>query len=126
MTRTDFYYVSTPGGHYGEMKKTWALLLVLSMIICMFTACGQSAQPAEEGKYTIENIRDQVVGLNEQMELENGKKTVVTNFDNAATTPALQPVMDEVNEKLNTYGSIGRGFSPKSDYSTDPRKFRNL
>lgn len=102
-----------------KRKKTWALLLVLSMIICMFTACGQSAQPAEEDKYTIDNIRDQVVGLNEQMELENGKKTVVTNFDNAATTPALQPVMDEVNEKLNTYGSIGRGFSPKSDYSTD-------
>ena len=33
--------------------------------------------------------------------------------------PALTPVLDEVTEKLNMYGSIGRGFSPKSDYSTD-------
>ena len=53
------------------------------------------------------------------MELENGSKKTVTNFDNAATTPALQPVADEVEEELKKYGSIGRGFSPKSDYSTD-------
>jgi selenocysteine lyase/cysteine desulfurase len=60
-----------------------------------------------------------VVGLDEKMELENGKKIAVTNFDNAATTPALQPVVDEIDEQLKKYGSIGRGFSPKSDYSTD-------
>ena len=41
------------------------------------------------------------------------------NFDNAATTPALKPVMDEVDSKLEMYGSIGRGFSQKSNYSTD-------
>jgi selenocysteine lyase/cysteine desulfurase len=89
------------------------------MIICMLTACGQSSAPAEKGGYTLDNIRDQVVGLNEKVKLENGQTKVVTNFDNAATTPALQPVVDEVYEKLEMYGSIGRGFSPKSDYSTD-------
>ena len=41
------------------------------------------------------------------------------NFDNAATTPALKPVMEEVDAKLAMYGSIGRGFSQKSNYSTD-------
>lgn len=102
-----------------KCKKILPLLLALSMIICMFTACEQSTSSTDEGKYTLENIRDQVVGIDEQVELENGKKTVVTNFDNAATTPALQPVVDEVDEKLKMYGSIGRGFSPKSDYSTD-------
>ncbi len=100
-------------------KKVLLMLVSLSLIICMLSTCGQSAAPAKEDGYTIDNIRDYVVGLNEEMELENGGKKVVTNFDNAATTPALQPVMDEVNEKLETYGSIGRGFSPKSDYSTD-------
>lgn len=102
-----------------KCKKILPLLLALSMIICIFTACEQSTSSTDEGKYTLENIRDQVVGIDEQVELENGKKTVVTNFDNAATTPALQPVVDEVDEKLKMYGSIGRGFSPKSDYSTD-------
>lgn len=53
------------------------------------------------------------------MELASGGSKAVTNFDNAATTPALQPVVDAVDEELKKYGSIGRGFSPKSDHSTD-------
>ncbi len=102
-----------------KSKKAFPLLVIVSMIICMLSSCGQSAASAGEGGYTLDNIRDQVVGLNEQVELESGKKKAVTNFDNAATTPALQPVVDEINDKLEMYGSIGRGFSPKSDYSTD-------
>ena len=94
-------------------------LLILSLIICMLSACGQSGASSESGGYTIDNIREQVVGLDEEMELESGEKKTVTDFDNAATTPALQPVVDEINEQLKKYGSIGRGFSPKSDYSTD-------
>ena len=100
-------------------KKSLTGLLTLILSICMLNACGQSASTSEESGYTIDNIRDYVVGLDVEMELENGQKKAVTNFDNAATTPALQPVMDEVNEKLETYGSIGRGYSPKSDYTTD-------
>ena len=99
-------------------KKGLTGLLILSLIICMLSACGQNGSSGGGG-YTIDNIRDQVVGLNEKMELANGETKAVTNFDNAATTPALQPVMDEINEQLKKYGSIGRGFSPKSDYSTD-------
>ena len=101
------------------MKKWLTGILILSMSICMLSACGKGAAPEGDGGYTLDNIRDYVVGIDEEMELENGSKKTVTNFDNAATTPALQPVADEVEEELKKYGSIGRGFSPKSDYSTD-------
>lgn len=76
-------------------------------------------QPDPTKTYNINNIRDYVVGLNQPVKLADGTEKPLINFDNAATTPALKPVMDEVNEKLEMYGSIGRGFSQKSDYSTD-------
>lgn len=82
--------------------------------IISFTAASQAAQT-----YTLDNIRDYIVGIDEAVELEDGTSTAVINFDNAATTPALQPVVDEVNEKLKMYGAIGRSVSQKSYYSTD-------
>lgn len=69
--------------------------------------------------YTLDNIRNYVVGIDEPVELADGTKKPMINFDNAATTPALLPVMYEVNKELEMYGSIGRGFSQKSDHSTD-------
>lgn len=103
--------------------KVLSVIMALILSVCAFSACSQtelSADPSTgDGGYTIDNIRDQVVGLNEEMELEGGGKKTVTNFDNAATTPALQPVVDEVDAELEKYGSIGRGFSPKSDHSTE-------
>ena len=59
------------------------------------------------------------ISANQLIRLEDGTERPLINFDNAATTPALQDVMDEVNSKLSMYGSIGRGFSQKSNYSTD-------
>ena len=76
-------------------------------------------QQAADGPYTIDNIRDYIVGVDELVKLEDGSSKPLINFDNAATTPALRPVMNEVNSKLEMYGSIGRGFSQKSNYSTD-------
>lgn len=73
----------------------------------------------KEETFTIDNIRDYIVGVDEPVQLEDGTEKVLINFDNAATTPALRPVMDEVDKKLEMYGSIGRGFSIKSNYSTD-------
>ena len=69
--------------------------------------------------YTIDNIRDYVVGLDTPVELRDGTKIPLTNFDNAATTPALKAVQDAINKELEMYGSIGRGFSQKSNHSTD-------
>ena len=102
-----------------NIRKGLLRLTVLTLSFCILCACGQTPSSEEQSGYALDNIRNYVVGIDEEMELESGGKKVVTNFDNAATTPALQPVMDEVNEKLEKYGSIGRGFSPKSDYSTD-------
>ncbi len=68
---------------------------------------------------TIDNIRSLVVGIDEPIELKDGTKRPLINFDNAATTPVLKPVEDEVNKEFEMYGSIGRGFSAKSNHSTD-------
>ena len=68
---------------------------------------------------TIDNIRNYIIGINEPIELQDGTKRPLINFDNAATTPVLKPVEDEVNKEFEMYGSIGRGFSAKSNHSTD-------
>ncbi len=78
-----------------------------------------AAEETAEPVYTIDTIRDYVVGIDEPVELADGTTRPLINFDNAATTPALRPVMEEVDRKLEMYGSIGRGFSQKSNYSTD-------
>ena len=69
--------------------------------------------------YTINNIRDYVIGLDTPVPLANGQFATMINFDNAATTPALKAVQEAIDEELEMYGSIGRGFSQKSNHSTD-------
>lgn len=66
-------------------------------------------------KYLLDNIRNYVVGIDEPVELTDGTKRTMINFDNAATTPLLMPIKEEVDKELLMYGSIGRGFSQKSD-----------
>ena len=82
-----------------------------------------SPEPAPDDKqeiaYTIDNIRQYVIGVDEPVELTDGTMRPLINFDNAATTPALKPVMDAVDAEMKMYGSIGRGFSQKSNHSTD-------
>ena len=118
------------------MKSTDKLLRVLPALFlcCSLTAgcaspsssassAGSEASPepsAEpEVKYTIDNIRQYVVGVDEPIELDDGTKKPLINFDNAATTPPLKPVQDAIEEEMKMYGSIGRGFSGKSNHSTD-------
>jgi len=98
------------------MKNKWMRVCCLLLTICMTAAWTLAS--AEE-TYTIDNIRQYVAGLDEPVELADGTTRPQINFDNAATTPALIPVMDEVSQKLLMYGSIGRGFSQKSNYSTE-------
>ena len=122
------------------VRKLLCLLLIMLMICGTFSGCGQKPadEPAVEAEqtaevtpedkeessdepvtYTIDNIRDYVVGVEEPMELSDGTMRPLINFDNAATTPPLKPVMDAVDREMNMYGSIGRGFSQKSNHSTD-------
>ncbi len=98
------------------MKTKCIRLCSLLLMLCL--ACAWMPASAEEA-YTIDTIRQYVAGLDEPVELLDGTSRPLINFDNAATTPALIPVMEEVSQKLLMYGSIGRGFSQKSDYSTD-------
>ena len=76
----------------------------------------------KEGKYSLSNIRENIVGIDTKVPVVvdgvSGQAVQIC-FDNAATTPAFRAVEDEVHDKLEMYGSIGRGFSEKSNYSTD-------
>ncbi|MBQ5955476.1 MAG: aminotransferase class V-fold PLP-dependent enzyme [Firmicutes bacterium] len=112
-------------------KRVLILLICLMLILTLsFAGCGSQGgttpdadggqeETTPDGPYTIDNIRDYVVGVDEPVELMDESTRPLINFDNAATTPALKPVMDEVDSKLEMYGSIGRGFSIKSNYSSD-------
>ena len=88
------------------------------MILAMLASCSAIAESPEE-QITLDNIRDYVVGLDTPVILEDGTEKILINFDNAATTPALRPVQEAINQELLMYGSIGRGFSGKSNHSTD-------
>ncbi|MDO5109707.1 MAG: aminotransferase class V-fold PLP-dependent enzyme [Erysipelotrichaceae bacterium] len=111
-------------------EKIFRVLPALLLCCTLTAGCSQQgqsdsdAQPeetqeAEEVKYTIDNIRDYVVGVDEPVELADGTKQPLINFDNAATTPPLKPVMEAIDNEMKMYGSIGRGFSEKSNHSTD-------
>lgn len=78
-----------------------------------------AAEFGPKKKYSLDNIREFVVGIDEPVELRDGTMRPLINFDNAATTPLLTPIKEEVDKELLMYGSIGRGYSQKSDHSTD-------
>jgi hypothetical protein len=67
---------------------------------------------------TIENVRENIVGIDTQVPLLNGSHHTYVNLDNAASTPALRPVADKLNEFLNWYSSVHRGTGFKSQVAT--------
>lgn len=71
-----------------------------------------------KNKLSIDNIRKYIVGIDKKVVLRNGKKVNYIFFDNAASTPALVPVLEKVNEFLGWYSSIHRGTGYKSIIST--------
>jgi cysteine desulfurase/selenocysteine lyase len=58
------------------------------------------------------------VGQDKQVALHNGKTVRYVNLDNAASTPALQQVFQEVQDFLPYYSSVHRGSGFKSRVST--------
>ncbi len=72
----------------------------------------------DNGPLTIHNVREQVVGVEAQVPLLDGSQRQYIYFDNAASTPALRPVYDKVNEFLTWYSSIHRGTGFKSQIAT--------
>jgi len=70
-------------------------------------------------RLAIENIRASIVGIDRHVPLLGGSHRTYVNFDNAASTPALRPVFDKVNEFMAWYSSVHRGTGFKSQISTD-------
>ena len=70
-------------------------------------------------KLTIDNVRDQVIGIDKKVPLLDGRLAQYINLDNAATTPTLRPVFEKVNKFLPWYSSVERGTGFKSRLSTE-------
>jgi len=75
---------------------------------------GRVATPAR----TI-NLRERILGVDEQVPLLDGRRVPYVNLDNAASTPPLQDVMDEIARFMPHYSSVHRGSGFKSRLSTE-------
>jgi cysteine desulfurase / selenocysteine lyase len=70
-------------------------------------------------KLTLENARQYITGVDEQVTLLSGSRRTYINFDNASSTPTLQPVLDRINQFMPFYASVGRGSGYKSHIATE-------
>ena len=66
----------------------------------------------------VTTLRHQIVGIDTQVPLLDGTWRPYINFDNGASTPALQGALDKVNQLMPLYSSIHRGAGFKSLVST--------
>ena len=67
---------------------------------------------------TIKNAAEYILGIEKEVPLLNGSTVRYINFDNAASTPTLAPVMDTVDEFMGWYSNIHRGTGFKSQLCT--------
>lgn len=70
-------------------------------------------------RLTIDNVREQVVGIDARVPVLDGSHPQYIYFDNAASTPVLRPVYDKVNEFMTWYSSVHRGAGFKSQIATE-------
>ncbi len=77
------------------------------------------AEQAVHSSLTLATLRDQVVGVERLVPLLDGTPRQYVNLDNAASTPALRPVQQKVDELLEWYASVHRGSGFKSQLSTN-------
>jgi cysteine desulfurase/selenocysteine lyase len=64
------------------------------------------------------NLRDRIVGIDQQVPLLDGRLMTYVNLDNAASTPALRDVVDALERFMPFYSSVHRGTGFKSRLST--------
>jgi selenocysteine lyase/cysteine desulfurase len=64
------------------------------------------------------HYRNLVVGVDTKVPTDNGFYKEAINFDNAATTPPIKPVLEAVNNFSPWYSSIHRGAGYKSKLSS--------
>lgn len=59
-------------------------------------------------------FRRDIVGIKQKVPTLSKKRLQYINFDNAASTPALHPVLHEINDFLGWYSGVHRGTGYKS------------
>lgn len=79
-------------------------------------SCFTSMNKAE--KKDLKEFRKNIIGVNQEVPTIHNRKKRYINFDNAASTPALLPVMEEMKEFLGWYSGVHRGTGYKSLFST--------
>ncbi len=65
-----------------------------------------------------ETLRGLTIGVEEEVPVIDGKKRRYINFDNAASTPTLRPIVEKVDEFLKWYSNVHRGTGFKSKLSS--------
>ncbi|MGE5392057.1 MAG: aminotransferase class V-fold PLP-dependent enzyme [Deltaproteobacteria bacterium] len=68
--------------------------------------------------FYVRDFRRQVVGIKQKVPSIKDRRVSYINFDNAASTPALQPVVNNLNHHLKWYSGVHRGTGYKSLVST--------
>lgn len=71
-----------------------------------------------DAKENIINFNNEIVGIDTKVQISNGDYVKAINFDNAATTPALKCVIENIVKNIDIYGSIGRGAGYKAEMTT--------
>lgn len=64
------------------------------------------------------DLRQEIIGIDQEVPLLDGSKIPYVNLDNGASTPMLRKVLDKVNEVMTWYSSVHRGSGFKSMLST--------
>ena len=64
------------------------------------------------------NYRDLFEGIEDKIQLKDGRYITPINFDNGATTPPLKSVIKIIEDNIKNYGPIARGVGFKGDYCT--------
>jgi len=71
-------------------------------------------QPSLTSQSLTDQLRNEIVGIDQQVPLLDGSFTTYTNLDNSASTPAFQRVKQKTDELYNWYSSVHRGSGFKS------------
>jgi len=70
-------------------------------------------------KLSLDEIRQQIVGVDTKAPALDGRLLNYVNFDNAASTPSLATVLETINNFMPWYSSVHRGTGFKSIVATE-------
>ncbi|MEN6348687.1 MAG: aminotransferase class V-fold PLP-dependent enzyme [Syntrophomonas sp.] len=72
--------------------------------------------PLQKKSFAPQRFREDIAGVNQKVPIGKRQSVPYIYFDNAASTPALKPVLREVNDLFNWYSGVHRGTGYKSLY----------